>query len=59
MIVGHLPTMDLYHAFLLLAKETLAGVGQFRPMNWVLVKIKYAFFSSGKKVRGLFLTVIS
>ena len=32
---------DLYHPFLLLARGTLTGVGQFRPMNWVLVKDKF------------------
>ena len=30
--------MDLYHKFLLLAKGILTGVGELRPMNWVLVK---------------------
>ena len=28
MIFRHLPTMELYHPFLLLAKGTLTGVGQ-------------------------------
>ena len=28
-------------SFLLLAKGTLTLVGQFRPMNWVLVKDKF------------------
>ena len=38
MIFGHLPTVDLYHPFLLLAKGTLTGVRQIRTINWVLVK---------------------
>ena len=43
MIFGHLPAMNLYHPFLLLAKGTLTGVGQFRPMNWVFVKDHYQY----------------